>query len=175
MKEMEERIYGMFPKALCYMEEENAFWDAYAKWTDAGNRLVEARREAYATCLKLVSRKSDNEYKEDGDIEVKVNAAKNAFDAATLEYEAARQKLLSVPKDVLKDKVGLAKANAYLAESEYFDYESVVSIAKISNILGNNEDALQSFNNVSAMRDAAKLELERRKERCKALGFLGEG
>ena len=120
MKEMEKCIEEAFPKAREYMEEENAFWEAYARLCDAENHLYEAEDRLRKVNVAIAMSK-----REDDEAKKLLKVAYDEFQRASSDYQLAkrvvnfaRKRLFSIPELVKKAKQDLwwAKHCFYRAE-----------------------------------------------------------
>jgi len=128
MQDMEKRIMEAFPKALLHMEEENAFWEAHARWDSTWYALEKAG---------FWDSHSDIDEEESADTPI-TEAAQHAMDVyvlATDEYEAAEKVLKAIPSDVLMAKRNMAKARYYFAEAEVKRRESELKMVVLNEFL----------------------------------------
>ena len=125
---MEARIMEAFPKALLHMEEENAFWEAHARWDSTWYALEKAG---------FWDSHSDIDEEESADTPI-TEATQHAMDVyvlATDEYEAAEKVLKAIPSDVLMAKRNMAKARYYFAEAEVKRRESELKMVVLNEFL----------------------------------------
>ena len=177
MKELERRINETFAKGLEYMEVEQAFFDAHAKWIDAGDRRVEARTEVNTLCADIAIEAADGEEIANrlASAKSKASVADSVFGVATREYEVARANLNALPQDVLQAKAKLAKARYRIAMAKYLQYDRDICIAQTLMLIADDDETTRKLNDAYTLKNAAALEMEKAKTRCKMLEIFGRG
>jgi len=168
MQDMEKRIMEAFPKALLHMEEENAFWEAHARWDSTWYALEKAGFW------------DSHSEEESADTPIP-EAAQRAMDVYVLandEYEAAKKVLKAIPVDVLMAKRNMAKARYCFAEAQLKRRESELKMVVLNEFLADvtpRNEMSDERTDVWLRLECAKAEFFKLKKRYEVWQRLGGG
>jgi len=176
MQDMEKRISEAFPEAMLHMEEEQAFWEARARWNSTWDALDDAGFWGSRDAAENYNR--DSEESDDTLVSEDIQRAMDVYVVATGEYRAAEKALKAIPTNVLKAKRNMAKARYCFAEAQLKRRESELHMVALNEFL---EDATPRKEMSDEWTDAwikvefAKAEWFKLKNKYEALKYLGEG